>query len=66
MKKIAIVLATAGLMSLAACGHNTNQADAVANAGDNAAASLDNQGDMLSAAADNSSNAVAANELDNA
>jgi hypothetical protein len=65
MKKLAFVLAAAGLMSVAAC-HKTDQAAAVENSGENASAALDNQGDMLSAAADNASNAAVANSLDNA
>ena len=58
MKKLAFVLAAAGLMSVAAC-NKTPQAEAVDNAGDNAAAALDNQGDAMSAAADNTANADA-------
>ncbi|HET8612314.1 MAG TPA: hypothetical protein VFL92_06065 [Sphingomonas sp.] len=65
MKKLAFVLAAAGLMSVAAC-HKTPQAENVENAGANAAAMLDNQGDMLSATADNMQNASAASALDNA
>jgi hypothetical protein len=65
MKKLALVLATAGLMSMAACT-KTPQAENVENAGDNAAAALDNQGDMLSGAADNATNDAAAATLDNA
>jgi hypothetical protein len=65
MKKFALVLAAAGLMSVAAC-NKTPQAEAVDNAGDNAAAALDNQGDALSAAADNASNSAVEASLDNA
>lgn len=64
MKKVALVLAAAGLIGVAAC-NKSPQADAVENAGDNAAASLDNQGDMLSAAADNATNTETSAALDN-
>ena len=65
MKKLSIVLATAGLMALAAC-NKSPQAEAVENAGDNAAASMDNQADMLEATADNTSNEATSAALDNA
>ena len=58
MKKFALILATAGLLGVAAC-HKAPQADAVENAGDNAAASLDNAGDALAAGADNVTNDAA-------
>jgi hypothetical protein len=62
MKKIAFVLAAAGLMSLAACSKPTpaeNNAEAVAD-------NLDAAADNLAAVADNTTNAVAADALDNA
>lgn len=62
MKKFALVLAAAGLMSLAACTKPTpaeNNAEAVAD-------TLDNAADNIEAIADNTSNAVAADAIDNA
>lgn len=62
MKKIAFVLAAAGLMSLAACSKPTpaeNNVEAVAD-------TLDNAADNIEAIADNTSNAVAADAIDNA
>jgi hypothetical protein len=58
-----VIAAAAGLLALAAC-QKSPQAEAVENAGENAAASIDNQADALSAAADNATDATAAT-LDN-
>ena len=61
MKKILIVAAAAGLMSLAACeGGTTNTA------AENAEASHEANASMYEEAADNTTNAVAENVLENA
>ena len=65
MKKLSIVIATAGLMALAACGKSP-EAEAVENAGDNAAAAVENQADMLEGAADNATNEATEASLENA
>ena len=54
MKKLSLVLAAAGLISLAAC-NKTPQQQNVIDAGDNAAAALENTADNLDAMADNAS-----------
>jgi hypothetical protein len=62
MKKIAFVLAAAGLMSLAACTKPTPAENNTAAIGDNLEAVADN----IDEVADNTSNAVAADALENA
>ena len=62
-----VIAAAAGLLALAAC-HKSPQAEAVENAGENAAAAIDNQADALDAAAGNATDAAAAgleNQADN-
>src|SRR5947209_20380513 len=62
-----VIAAVAGLLALAAC-HKSPQAEAVENAGDNAAAAIDNQADALDTAANNVSDAASAslkNQADN-
>jgi rubrerythrin len=61
MKKILIVAATAGLMSLAACGGETTNT-----AVENAVESHEANAAMYEEAADNTVNAVAENVLENA
>lgn len=65
MKKLTLVLAAAGLMSLAACNKTPEQQNVV-DAGDNAAMALENTADNLDAMADNTTNATAENALENA
>lgn len=63
MKKIAFVLAAAGLMSLAACKSEAPAAD------NNAEMAMDNvevPADNMEAVTDNSANATAVDTLDNA
>ncbi|EZP48920.1 MULTISPECIES: hypothetical protein [Sphingomonas] len=64
MKKIAFVLAAAGLMSVAAC-HKSPEAAAVENNGDMLADNMEAQADNIDALADNTSNAAAAAALEN-
>jgi rubrerythrin len=61
MKKILIVAATAGLMSLAACNGGTTNT-----AAENAADSHEANAAMYEEAADNTTNAVAENVFENA
>lgn len=61
MKKILIVAAAAGLMSLAACESGTTNT-----AAENAEASHEANATMYDEAADNTSNVVAENILENA
>jgi hypothetical protein len=61
MKKILIVAATAGLMSLAACGGETTNTVA-----ENVAESHEANAAMYEEAADNTTNAIAENVLENA
>jgi hypothetical protein len=61
MKKIALVLAAAGLVSVAACNRTPTEA-----AADNLSDNLEMQADNLEAAADNTSNAAEAAALTNA
>ena len=61
MKKILIVAATAGLMSLAACNGGTTNTTA-----ENVAESHEANAAIYEEAADNTSNAVAENVLENA
>ena len=61
MKKILIVAATAGLMSLAACGGETTNTTA-----ENVAESHEANAAIYEEAADNTTNAVAENVLENA
>ena len=68
MKKFALILATAGLMSMAACTKSP-EAQNVVDAGDNAAMALENTADNLEAMADNATGNTAAgleNAADNA
>ncbi len=65
MKKIAFVVAAAGLMTLAACNSNP-AADAVENNADVVADNLEMQADNLDAMADDASNAAVADTLENA
>jgi hypothetical protein len=65
MKKIAFVLAAAGLMSVAACSKSP-EAAAVENNGDMLADNMEMQADNMDAMADNTSNAAAAATLENA
>jgi len=58
MKKLLIVAATAGLFSLAACGHSTPAADNVVANSENTADALENQGDMIEANAANAADAI--------
>ena len=64
MKKIAFILAAAGLMSLAAC-NKSPEAAAVENNADMIADNYEATADNLSAMADNTSNATAEAVLDN-
>jgi hypothetical protein len=72
MKKMTIILAAAGLMSLAACNNKTPEAASILNNADAVADNLSAQADNLSSEADdltnNASAAVdsAAGKLDNA
>ena len=61
MKKILILAATAGLMSLAACGGNTTNT-----AAENAMESHEANADVLSEAAENATTPAAENALENA
>lgn len=61
MKKIALVLATAGLFSVAACNRTPTEA-----AADNVSDNLEMQADNLEAQADNTANASEAAALTNA
>lgn len=61
MKKIALVLAAAGLMSVAACNRSPQEATA-----DNVSDNLEVQADNLEAQADVTSNAAEATALTNA
>jgi hypothetical protein len=65
MKKIAFVLAAAGLMSVAAC-NKSPEAAAVENNADMLADNMEMSADNMEAAADNTSNAAAAATLENA
>lgn len=65
MKKVAFVLAAAGLMSLAAC-HKSPEAAAVENNADMLADNMEMQADNMDAMADNSSNGMAAGMMENA
>lgn len=62
MKKILIVAAATGLMSLAACGGNT----AANNTAENVAAGLEAEADNMEMLADNATNDVAEAALENA
>ena len=64
MKKIAFVLAAAGLMSVAACTKSP-EAAAVENNADMVADNMEMTADNMDAIADNTSNAVAADVLEN-
>lgn len=65
MKKIALVLVAAGLMSLAACNKNP-EAAAIENNADMTADNIDSAADNMDAMADNTSNAAASDVLSNA
>lgn len=65
MKKIAFVLAAAGLMSLAAC-NKPAETTATQNEADAMAANLDSGANAIDAVADNTSNAAAADVMENA
>ena len=62
MKKVLIVAAATGLMSLAACGGTP----AANNTAENVAEALENTADVLEAEADNVTNGVAEAALENA
>ncbi len=64
MKKIAFVLAAAGLMSVAAC-NKSPEAAAVENNADMLADNMEAQADNIDALADNTSNATAEAVLEN-
>lgn len=64
MKKIALVLVAAGLVSLAACGKNP-EAATIENNAEMSADGIDNSASTMDQIADNSSNAVAADLLSN-
>jgi hypothetical protein len=64
MKKIAFVLAAAGLMSLAAC-NKPAETTATQNEADAMAANLDAGANTIDAVADNTSNAAAADVMSN-
>ncbi|MGN6375808.1 MAG: hypothetical protein ACTHMG_09665 [Sphingomonas sp.] len=65
MKKIAFIVAAAGLMTLAAC-NKSPEASAVENNADAVASNMETQADNLDAMADNTSNGAAADQLENA
>lgn len=65
MKKIAFVLAAAGLMSLAAC-NKPAETTATQNEADAMAANLDAGANTIETVADNTSNAAAADVMSNA
>jgi len=65
MKKIAFVLAAAGLMSLAAC-NKPAETTATQNEADAMAANLDAGANAIDAVADNTSNATASDVMENA
>ena len=65
MKKILLVAAATGLMSVAAC-HKSPEAAAVENNADMLADNLESQADNMDAMADNASNGVAAAAMENA
>lgn len=64
MKKIAFVLAAAGLMSLAAC-NKPAETTATQNEADAMAANLDAGANAIDAVADNTSNAAASDVMEN-
>ena len=64
MKKIALVLVAAGLVSLAACNKNP-EAAAIENNADVIADGIDNNASMIDDMASNTSNAVASDVLAN-
>lgn len=64
MKTRLVIVAAAGLLALAAC-NKSPQAEAVENAGDNAASTIDNQADALDATAANTANSAAADTMEN-
>ena len=64
MKKIALVLVAAGLVSLAACNKNP-EAAAIENNADMMADSIDNNASMMDQMADNSTNAMASDMMEN-
>ncbi len=64
MKKIALVLVAAGLVSLAACNKNP-EAAAIENNAEMMADGIDNNAAIMDDMADNSSNAVAADMMAN-
>lgn len=61
MKKLFVLAAAAGLLTLGAC-HKSPQEQAVDNAGDQLQANLQNQADVYEAAADNATNAAVENQ----
>ena len=63
MKKFALVLAAAGLVSLAACNQSP-AAEAITNNADVIADGLDNDSVALEAAADNTANTAASEEIE--
>ena len=65
MKKIAFILAAAGLMTVAAC-HKSPEAAAVENNADMLADNMEMQADNMDAMADNTSNVTAAAVMSNA
>lgn len=64
MKKIAFAVATAGLMSLAAC-NQSEKAEAVEDNAANVAAGYENSAENISDVADNATNAQVASTLEN-
>ena len=64
MKKFALAVAAAGLVSLAAC-HTSPAAEAITNNADLIADDIDNNASMIDDMADNSSNAMAADMMEN-
>ena len=66
MKTIVTAAAAATLLSLAACGHRSPEADAVQNNADAMEASLENQADNMEAMADNTADHDAAQAMENA
>lgn len=65
MKKLSLVLAAAGMMSLAAC-NSTPAEQAVDNAQDNAVETIENAADALENAADSATNESVESTLENA
>ena len=66
MKKYAVAVAAAGLLSLGACHNRTSEGANVENQGDMIADNLNNAADNMSDMASNASNSMAKDAMENA